>query len=155
MWLLRWKTGKGIRYLADGEEEYIGIQREKSPWVRFLGMFVGLFLCYYAIRNAQYYIILFGIAVFLASLIFKDVAVTEEGVETRYLLPGWHMESTWSWSSITHILVDPKKFAPNIALHIGRDSVHRIVIVSHADARAIKALAPRMNPEIRVKDILD
>ena len=113
MWIQRWKAGKGIRYLVEGEAEYIGLQKEKEAWLRILGMLAGLFLCYVAIRNHQYYIIILGVAVFLASLMFKDMAVTEEGVEIRYLMPGWHMENAWSWEEITHVLVDYKQAAPN------------------------------------------
>lgn len=155
MWIQRWKAGKGIRYLVEGEAEYIGLQKEKEAWLRILGMLAGLFLCYVAIRNHQYYIIILGVAVFLASLMFKDMAVTEEGVESRYLMPGWHMENAWSWEEITHVLVDYKQAAPNLAVHIGRDTVHRIVVLNHADARAVKELALRMNPNIRVEDMMD
>ena len=142
MWIQRWKAGKGIRYLVEGEAEYIGLQKEKEAWLRILGMLAGLFLCYVAIRNHQYYIIILGVAVFLASLMFKDMAV-------------WHMENAWSWEEITHVLVDYKQAAPNLAVHIGRDTVHRIVVLNHADARAVKELALRMNPNIRVEDMMD
>ena len=155
MWTERWTSNGGLRYLPTSEEEYIGIRKEKKMWVRLLAVIMGLYMVYYGIANGTYYAVLLGIALFLAGLIFKDMAVTAKGVESRYLLPGWHLESLWTWEEITHVLADHKKSRPNVALHIGKDVAHRIIVVKKSDAEAIKILAKKMNPSIRVSDMAD
>ena len=153
MWTKRWTANGGIKYLSANEEEYIGLQREKKQWVRICALLVGFYLVYYGIASGTYYASVLGIVLALASLMFKDLAVTAKGAEIRYLLPGWHLESLWTWDEITHVLADNQKAKPNVALHIGKDTVHRVIVVKKSDAEAIKALAKKMNPSIRVTDM--
>ena len=155
MWTKRWTANGGIKYLSSNEEEYIGLQREKKPWVRILAFILGLYMVYYGIVSSTYYASVLGVALALASLFFKDLAVTAKGVEIRYLLPGWHLESLWTWDEITHVLADYKKAKPNVALHVGKDAVHRVIVVKKSEAEAIKALAKKQNPSIRVSDMVD
>ena len=150
----RMKAGKGIKIL-NGEEEYISIQREKKLYVRIGAFLVGLYFIYYGIATFKYYISGLAVAICLAALFFKDLAVSEKGVEIRYLLPGWHFESLWPWENVTHIAVDLIKAKPYVMLYIGKDVVHRVMTVPRDEAEAIADLAREMNPSIKIKRMSD
>ena len=150
----RLKAGEGLKVL-NGAEEYIGKQREKKLYVRIGAFLVGLYFIYYGIKTFRLYISALAVMICLAALFFKDMAATEKGVEIRYLLPGWHLESPWTWAEITHIAVDYKKARPYVMLHIGKGNVHRIMTVTAQDAADIQDLAKEKNPAIRVTDMTD
>ena len=154
MWMERLKAGKGLKIL-NGEEEYISMQKEKKLYVRIGAFLVGLYFIGYGIATYKFYISILAVAICLAALFFKDVAVTPKGVEIRYLLPGWHLESPWPWDTITHIGVDLTKARPYVMLHVGRDAVHRILTVTRDEAEAIADLAREKNPSIRISKMSD
>ena len=154
MWLERWKAGEGLKVL-NGAEEYIGKQREKKIYVRIGAFLIGLYVIYYGIVNFKLYYSALALMVCLAALFFKDIAATEKGVEIRYLLPGWHFESPWTWAEVTHIAIDYKKARPHVMLHIGKGNVHRMMTVTAQEAADIEDLAKEQNPAIKVTTMTD
>lgn len=153
MWFQRIRTGRPQRMLRRDELEYLGIEKEKSLYTRGGAVFVGVLMLAYGIKTMRLYVCILSVVLILAALFFKDTAITDKGVEIRYLLPGWHMESLWEWDEITHVMVDYQKYRPNVGLHIGKDVVHRICVVDPEDATELKEYIKKEHPAIKVADI--
>ena len=152
MWKERLQKGHALHTLPDGETEFLGIQKEKKTWVRIAAFLVGVYLVYMGIVNGKFYFSVLGLAVAAASLMFKDTAVTEKGIEIRYLLPGWHFESIWDWDMITFAMIDYARFKPDVGVMFGRQGVSRVCVLKRSEVEQVKAFARKMNPGIKVSD---
>ena len=152
MWRERLRAGHALRVLPLSETEFLGIQKEKKTYVRIAAFLAGLYIVYYGVMNGRYYIAVIGVAVTLASLMFKDTAVTEKGIEIRYLLPGWHFESIWEWNAVTYVAMDYTRMKPNVGVLFGRQTVSRIVVLKKSEISDVKAFARKMNPGLKISD---
>ena len=152
MWRERLRAGHALRVLPVHETEFLGIQKEKKIYVRIAAFLVGLYMIYYGFMSGHYYASLLGVAVAAASLLFRDMAVTEKGIEIRYLLPGWHFESIWEWDAISYVAMDYTRMKPNVGVLFGRQTVSRIVVLKKSEISDVKAFARKMNPGLKISD---
>lgn len=152
MWRERLRAGHALRVLPVNETEFLGIQKEKKTYVRIAAFLVGLYMIYYGFMSGRYYASLLGVVVAAASLLFKDMAVTEKGIEIRYLLPGWHFESIWEWDAISYVAMDYTRMKPNVGVLFGRQTVSRIVVLKKSEISDVKAFARKMNPGLKISD---
>ena len=129
---------------------YYGILRERKTWVKAVLLLLAVCMLLLEIARKQWIYVPMMLQVVLALFFRKEHIVSQEGVDIHSRLFGCSQHSCWTWEEITTIHQDTQKAAPNVMLHFGKDITTRVFVMKAEDARAVLALAKKMNPKIYI-----
>lgn len=132
---------------------YYGILRQRKPWVKILIFLLAVCMLLLEIVQKQWIYVPVMLMVILACFFQKEHIVSQEGVDIHSRLFGCSQHSCWTWAEITTIHQDTRKAAPNVMLHFGKDITTRVFVMKPEDARAVLALAKKMNPKIYIAEM--
>ena len=132
---------------------YSGILRQRRPWVKAVLLLLVVCMLLLEIARKQWIYVPVMLMAVLACFFQKEHIVSQEGVDIYSRLFSCSQHSCWTWAEITTIHRDPRKAAPNVMLHFGKDISTRVFVMTPEDARAVLALARKMNPKIYIAEM--
>ena len=120
---------------------YYGILRQRRPWVKAVLLLLAVCMLLLEIARKQWIYVPVMLMAVLACFFQKEHIVSQEGVDIYSRLFSCSQHSCWTWAEITTIHRDPRKAAPNVMLHFGKDISTRVFVMTPEDARAVLALS--------------
>jgi hypothetical protein len=122
---------------------------------KIAAMIAGVALIVLGIFTSAKYSIPVGVVLLLATVMEKDIYITEEGIEVVYNLFAFKYADKWSFNSITDIHKEEVSDNKFYVLHFMKDVMSRRVVFLIEDVDEVIRLALEKNGNIHLADVND
>lgn len=132
--------------------EYIGIQKERKPWVKYAVLAAAAFMFFLAFLDKKPTYMAIAVFVMVAAFLEKEHVVCEEGIDIRYKVFAYRHTNRWNWSEVTALKTDYKKAAPYVMVYFNKNVTIRAFTMKKSQVKGVLELAASKNPNMYIDD---